>query len=215
MESSNRIKSNIKDQTLINKKRGHIASKSVELFVKKGYHQTTVREIAKATGMSMGALDDYIRTKEDILFLVCDHIHTTVSNKLKNSFTEEKNALENLKVAISEYYTIIDEIQDYMLLLYQETKSLNKNARKYVFKAELELTEIFENILKQCIKEKSIGLKNTEVKLVAQNIMVVGQMWAFRRWVLSRDNTLNSYIERQTALILNGITLISGRKLYE
>ena len=132
MESSNRIKSNIKDQTLINKKRGHIASKSVELFVKKGYHQTTVREIAKATGMSMGALYDYIRTKEDILFLVCDHIHTTVSNKLKNSFTEEKNALENLKVAISEYYTIIDEIQDYMLLLYQETKSLNKNARKYV-----------------------------------------------------------------------------------
>jgi len=215
MESSNRIKSNIKDKTLINKKRGHIANKSVELFIKKGYHQTTVREIAKATGMSMGALYDYIRTKEDILFLVCDHIHTTVSNKLKNSFTEEKNALENLKVAISEYYTIIDEIQDYMLLLYQETKSLNKNARKYVFKAELELTEIFENILKQCIKEKSIGLKNTEVKLVAQNIMVVGQMWAFRRWVLSRDNTLNSYIERQTALILNGITLISGKKLYE
>ncbi len=215
MESSNRIKSNIKDKTLINKKRDHIANKSVELFVKKGYHQTTVREIAKASGMSMGALYDYIRTKEDILFLVCDYIHTTVSNKLKNSFTEEKNALENLKVAISEYYTIIDEIQDYMLLLYQETKSLNKNARKYVFKAELELTEIFENILKQCIKEKSIGLKNTEVKLVAQNIMVVGQMWAFRRWVLSRDNTLNSYIERQTALILNGITLISGKKLYE
>jgi hypothetical protein len=93
-----------------------------------------------------------------------------------------------------------------MLLLYQETKSLNKNARKYVFNAELELTGIFENILKQCIKEKSIGLKNTEVKLVAQNIMVAGQMWAFRRWILSRDNTINSYIERQTALILNGIT---------
>lgn len=206
MESLNRIKSNIKDKTLINKKRDHIANKSVELFVKKGYHQTTVREIAKASEMSMGALYDYISTKEDILFLVCDYIHTTVSNKLKNSFIEEKNALENLKVAIGEYYNIIDEIQDYMLLLYQETKSLNKNARKYVFNAELELTGIFENILKQCIKEKSIGLKNTEVKLVAQNIMVVGQMWAFRRWILSRDNTINSYIETQTALILNGIT---------
>jgi len=206
MESLNRIKSNIKDKTLINKKRDHIANKSVELFVNKGYHQTTVREIAKASGMSMGALYDYISTKEDILFLVCDYIHTTVSNKLKNSFIEEKNALENLKVAIGEYYNIIDEIQDYMLLLYQETKSLNKNARKYVFNAELELTGIFENILKQCIKEKSIGLKNTEVKLVAQNIMVVGQMWAFRRWILSRDNTINSYIETQTSLILNGIT---------
>ena len=154
MENLQLIKSKIKDKTLINKKRGNIANKSVELFVKKGYHQTTVREIANASGMSMGALYDYISTKEDILFLVCDHIHSTVNNKLRSSFTVEKNSLQYLKDTIKEYYTIIDEIQDYMLLLYQETKSLNKNARKYIFNAELELTIIFENILKKCIMEK-------------------------------------------------------------
>ena len=199
------IKSKIKDKTLINKKRGHIANKSVELFVKKGYHQTTVREIAKASGMSMGALYDYISTKEDILFLVCDHIHSTVNNKLKSSFTGEKNSLQYLKDAIKEYYTIIDEIQDYMLLLYQETKSLNKNARKYIFNAELELTIIFENILKQCIREKTISLKNKDTTLVAHNIMVTGQMWAFRRWAISRDISLKIYIERQTEMIFKGI----------
>jgi len=206
MESLQLIKSNIKDKTLINKKRGHIASKSVELFVKKGYHQTTVREIAKASGMSMGALYDYISTKEDILFLVCDYIHTTVNGKLTGSFTDENNSLQNLKNAIKEYYTVIDEIQDHMLLLYQETKSLNKIARKYIFNAELELTAIFENILKQCIREKTVSLKNKDTKLVAQNIMVTGQMWAFRRWAISRDITLKTYIEKQTEIILNGIT---------
>jgi AcrR family transcriptional regulator len=205
MENFLLIKSKIKDKTLINKKRGHIANKSVELFVKKGYHQTTVREIAKASGMSMGALYDYISTKEDILFLVCDHIHSTVNNKLKSSFTGEKNSLQYLKDTIKEYYTIIDEIQDYMLLLYQETKSLNKNARKYIFNAELELTIIFENILKQCIREKSISLKNKDTTLVAHNIMVTGQMWAFRRWAISRDISLKIYIERQTEMIFKGI----------
>ena len=205
MENFLLIKSKIKDKTLINKKRGHIANKSVELFVKKGYHQTTVREIAKASGMSMGALYDYISTKEDILFLVCDHIHSTVNNKLKSSFTVEKNSLQYLKDAIKEYYTIVDEIQDYMLLLYQETKSLNKNARKYIFNAELELTIIFENILKQCIREKTISLKNKDTTLVAHNIMVTGQMWAFRRWAISRDISLKIYIERQTEMIFKGI----------
>ncbi|MEE9193152.1 MAG: TetR/AcrR family transcriptional regulator [Thermodesulfobacteriota bacterium] len=205
MENFLLIKSKIKDKTLINKKRGHIANKSVELFVKKGYHQTTVREIAKASGMSMGALYDYISTKEDILFLVCDHIHSTVNNKLRSSFTVEKNSLQYLKDAIKEYYTIIDEIQDYMLLLYQETKSLNKNARKYIFNAELELTIIFENILKQCIREKTISLKNKDTTLVAHNIMVTGQMWAFRRWAISRDISLKIYIERQTEMIFKGI----------
>ena len=205
MENFLLIKSKIKDKTLINKKREHIANKSVELFVKKGYHQTTVREIAKASGMSMGALYDYISTKEDILFLVCDHIHSTVNNKLKSSFTGEKNSLQYLKDAIKEYYTIVDEIQDYMLLLYQETKSLNKNARKYIFNAELELTIIFENILKQCIREKTISLKNKDTTLVAHNIMVTGQMWAFRRWAISRDISLKIYIERQTEMIIKGI----------
>ena len=205
MENFLLIKSKIKDKTLINKKRGHIANKSVELFVKKGYHQTTVREIAKASGMSMGALYDYISTKEDILFLVCDHIHSTVNNKIKSSFTDEKNSLQYLKDAIKEYYTIIDEIQDYMLLLYQETKSLNKKARKYIFNAELELTIIFENILKQCIREKTISLKNKDTTLVAHNIMVTGQMWAFRRWAISRDISLKIYIERQTEMIFKGI----------
>lgn len=205
MENFLLIKSKIKDKTLINKKRGHIANKSVELFVKKGYHQTTVREIAKASGMSMGALYDYISTKEDILFLVCDHIHSTVNNKIKSSFTDEKNSLQYLKDAIKEYYTIIDEIQDYMLLLYQETKSLNKKARKYIFNAELELTIIFENILKQCIREKTISLKNRDTTLVAHNIMVTGQMWAFRRWAISRDISLKIYIERQTEMIIKGI----------
>ena len=205
MENLQLIKSKIKDKDLINKRRDHIAKKSVELFVKKGYHQTTVREIAKASEMSMGALYDYISTKEDILFLVCDHIHTTVSNKLTSSFTEEKDSLQNLRDAIKEYYTVIDEIQDYMLLLYQETKSLNKVARKYIFNAEHELTAIFENILRQCIKEKTVTLKYRDARLVSQNIMVTGHMWAFRRWAISSEINLKIFIEMQTEILLNGI----------
>ena len=200
-----RIESNVKNKKLIDKRREEIVNAAVGLFVKKGFHQTTVREIAKEFGMSMGALYDYIRTKEDILFLVCDHIHTSVKDKLVDSLAEKKSAIENLKKAIYDYFIIIDEIQDYMLLLYQETKSLNKKAREYIFKAEKELTAIFEEILKQCIKEKSVNINSKKAKIVANDIMVLGQMWAFRRWVLQRDYTINSYIKTQTDLILKGI----------
>lgn len=201
----NRIESNVKDKKLVDIRRQEIVNAAVELFVKKGFHQTTVREIAKEFGMSMGALYDYIRTKEDILFLVCDHIHASVSNKLKDSLVSDKGALENLKKAIHDYFAIIDDIQDYMLLLYQETKSLSRNARQYIFSAEKELTSIFEEILKQCIKEKCIRIGKRQVKVVANNIMVLGQMWAFRRWVLNHDYSLKSYIKIQTELILDGI----------
>ena len=203
--SNSAIKSRVKDKQLVDIRRQEIVKAAVGLFVKKGYHETTVREIAKEFGMSMGALYDYIRTKEDILFLVCDYIHNTVSNKLRESPTVKRDAIKNLKKSIEDYFTIIDEIQDYMLLLYQETKSLSKSARKYIYTSELELTEIFENILLQCINEKSVKISKKDINIVAHDIMVKGQMWAFRRWALSRNISLNTYIEKQTRLILEGI----------
>ena len=201
----NKIKSNIKNKDLIDTRRTEIINVTTGLFVNKGFHQTSVREIARETGMSMGALYDYIRTKEDILFLVCDHIHRTVSDKLRESIASDKPALDILKNAIRDYFIIIDQNQDYMLLLYQETKSLSKKSRKYIFGAENELTSIFEDILKQCIKEKSISINNRKVKLAANNIMVIGQMWAFRRWSLHDNYSINSYIKAETELILKGI----------
>jgi len=204
--SNSTIKSRVKDKQLVDIRRQEIVNAAVGLFVQKGYHETTVREIAKEFGMSMGALYDYIRTKEDILFLVCDHIHNTVSNKLRESPVVKRNAIENLKKSIEDYFTIIDEIQDYMLLLYQETKSLGKSARKYIYFAELELASIFENILMECVKEKSVKLRRKDIKIVAHDIMVKGQMWAFRRWFLQKNYSLKSYINVQTDLIINGIT---------
>lgn len=154
-----RIVSNIKNEELINLRRQELVNAAVKLFVKKGFHKTTVREIAKEFGMSMGALYDYIRTKEDILFLVCDHIFKSVSDKLEASVEAEKDPKEKLKDAIRDYFIIIDSIQDYTLLLYQETKSLNRKDRNYVLSAEMELTKIFENIITQGIKEKTFKIE--------------------------------------------------------
>ena len=201
-----RIATNIKNEDLIHKRRQELVNAAVKLFVEKGFHKTTVREIAKEFGMSMGALYDYIRTKEDILFLVCDHIFKSVRDKIEASLESEKDTKTKLRNAIRDYFTIIDGIQDYTLLLYQETKSLNKKDRNYVLSKELELTKIFENILAQGIKEKTFKIDRRTAKIVANNIMVQGQMWSFRRWVAQKNFSLKSYIKIQTDLVLNSIS---------
>ncbi|MCL4245069.1 MAG: TetR/AcrR family transcriptional regulator [Candidatus Dadabacteria bacterium] len=199
------IASNIKDKELINVRRQELVNAAVELFVHKGFHKTTVREIAREFGMSMGTLYDYIRTKEDILFLVCDHISKSVSDKLQSALTGKKDPGENLRNAISDYFTIIDEIEDYTLLLYQETKSLNREERKYVLHAENDLVDIFEGIILQGIEEKVFHINKETARLLAHNIMVEGQMWAFRRWALRKNFTLKQYIKLQTDLIMKAL----------
>lgn len=199
------IESNVKDKHLVEIRRMEIVKAAVDLFVRKGFHKTTVREIAQRFGMSVGTLYEYIRTKEDILFLVCDYIHTSVSMRVKPSVRITSDNTETLIKAITIYIKIIDEMQDYIIFLYQETKSLSKEARKYIFNAEDEMTQIFENILLKGIKEGSFSINKKEASLIAHNIMVLGQMWAFRRWVLKKNYTLERYIDIQTSSIVSRI----------
>ena len=72
----------MKDESLIEKRRQQIIRGAVTLFKEKGFHRTTTREIAKAAGFSIGTLYEYIRTKEDVLYFVCDSIYNEVHNKL-------------------------------------------------------------------------------------------------------------------------------------
>jgi len=205
-KSLKKIESQVKDKELIEMRRMEIVKAAVDLFVRKGFHKTTVREIAREFGMSIGTLYEYIRTKEDILFLVCDYIHRSFGMRVRPSLEITPDSVETLKGAINTYYRMIDEMQDYLLFLYQETKSLSHGARKYIFKAEEEMTEIFEEILTRGIEDGSFKIKSKQAGLFAHNIMVLGQMWAFRRWALQKRYTLNSYIDVQSSLILKELT---------
>jgi AcrR family transcriptional regulator len=206
MAETKRIESQIKDKRLVEVRRREIVRAAVDLFIRKGFHKTTVREIAQKFGMSIGTLYEYIRTKEDILYLVCDYIHSNVRDKVRPSLTVTGNSIDTLKKAIYTYFTIINEMQDYVLFLYQETKSLSHEARKYIFRAEEEMTQIFEEILIQGVDEGSFSIDRRDVNIITHNIMVIGHMWAFRRWMLQKNYTLERYIETQTKLILSALT---------
>ena len=196
------IESRVKDKQLIEVRRMEIVKAAVELFVRKGFHRTTVREIAQKFGMSIGTLYEYIRTKEDILYLVIDYIHSSVSERVRPSLKINGSARERLENAIRSYYAIIDEMQDYVIFLYQETKSLSYNARKYIFKSEEEMTSIFEEIILQGIEDETFSISKKDVNFLANEIMVAGQMWAFRRWIVQKNYTLERFIELKSALVI-------------
>jgi AcrR family transcriptional regulator len=65
------VDTQIKDDELVRKKRLQIAKGASKLFIKKGYHKTSMREISKATGLTIGNLYDYITKKEDVLYKLC------------------------------------------------------------------------------------------------------------------------------------------------
>jgi AcrR family transcriptional regulator len=199
-----KVETSIKDQTLIEKRRQQIVHAGIQLFKEKGFHRATTREIAKLAGFSIGTLYEYIRTKEDVLYLVCDSIFGEVMKCLAD-FPAESGKVEDLKEAIRQYFFLIDGMSDEFTIMYQETKSLPKEAMHYVLDKEFEMVSVFESILRSCVKSDAIQLNEEAIYLAANHLVVQGQAWAFRKWALQKRYTIEQYIELQTTIFLQGI----------
>ena len=198
------VRSSIKDENKIIERRQQIIDAGVKLFKEKGFHRATTRELAKAAGFSIGTLYEYIRTKEDVLFLVCDNIFNEVT-KCLTDFPSDTGTIEGLKQAIRQYYLLIDQMPEEFTIMYQETKSLQKAAMHYILDKELEMVAIFERILKDCVEAGNLTLSEDAIYLAANHIVVQGQSWAFRKWALQKRYTIDQYIKLQTTMFLQGI----------
>ncbi|MBW2059959.1 MAG: TetR/AcrR family transcriptional regulator [Deltaproteobacteria bacterium] len=206
LEQVKNIPTLVKDASLVEKRRRQIVEAAMKLFVQKGFHPTTTREIARMAGFSIGTLYEYIGSKEDVLYLVCEAIHSEMETKLRQALDEGSTGRETLVNAISNYFQVCDRMQDSILLIYQESSSLDRDALRYVLASDERVTSTFANILLQGLKDGTLHLEKNNVKLIAHNIIVLGHMWTFRRWFLRRAFGLEEYIRIQTSFLLSELT---------
>lgn len=200
-----RVGTSVKDEQLIALRRKQIIEAGIVLFKEKGFHRATTREIAQAAGFSIGTLYEYVRTKEDVLYLLCDYIYLEVKSRLAQ-FTKS-GTVEELKAAITEYFLLIDQMPDAFTIMYQETKSLPKEALHYVLNKEMEMVDIFQNILRRCYELGVVQLAEDDIFLAANQIVVQGQCWAFRNWAMRKQYTIDAYIAYQIETLLYGIAV--------
>lgn len=195
----------VKDQKLIETRRNQIITAAVRLFTEKGFHKTTTREMASESGFSIGTLYEYIESKEDVLYLVCDAIHTQIEERLREALSTSGTGRDRLLRAFAALIRVIDTLDDEVLIIYQEIKSLPHEAMRYVLGRELEITRIFETIIKDGVVDGSIRLGEHYANLLAHNIVVLSEMWTFRRWALRQQYRVEQYVEQQTELLLREI----------
>lgn len=199
------VHASVKDERLVKIRRNQMIKSAVALFKEKGFHRTTTREIAREAGFSIGTLYEYIRSKEDILYLVCDNIYDEVQDKLQKDLASHQGTLESLRHGIENFFRIMDAVQEEVLVMYQEAKSLSKDALPYVLKKEIGMVRMLEDVIQLVVDNGELEMTQEEVNLLAHNIVVQGQMWGFRRWSIQKKYNLEDYIKLQTDWIFEGL----------
>ncbi|WP_300458789.1 TetR/AcrR family transcriptional regulator [Desulfobacula sp.] len=197
------VPTQIKNPELVREKRRQIIDSTVKLFIEHGYHKTTTRMIAKAANFSIGSLYEYVSSKEDLLYLVCKTIHEEVRDAVEKALSNTDKGKERLARVIRQYFYVCDRMGDHILLMYQVTQFLPEKWKVRVLVNELNITDIFIDALSSMSgKTPFPELDDKLLNLVGHNISVLGQMWAFRRWHMQRNFSIEEYIKLQTNFIL-------------
>ncbi|HYL82204.1 MAG TPA: TetR/AcrR family transcriptional regulator [Candidatus Acidoferrum sp.] len=196
------IETVVKDQDLIAKRHAQISDAALKLFSQKGYHRTTVREIASACGLGIGTLYSYIKTKEDILAIVYSRILASFARRMREATQGIADPRLQLKAAIEGTLRVYDEFQDAVVLLYQESHALERHTLQSLFDVDRSYVGFFREILERGAREGQFAVK--EPQLTAVSILFLSAVWNLKRWNL-KGYSLEAVIEGLTDLILHGI----------
>ncbi|MBU1938048.1 TetR/AcrR family transcriptional regulator, partial [bacterium] len=64
------------------------------LFVQKGYHNTTLEEVAQLAEFGKGTIYNYFRNKEDLFYAILEHYTAEVLEITKRALQDTKGALK-------------------------------------------------------------------------------------------------------------------------
>jgi len=198
------IKSQVKDPELIRKRHLQIAVRSSGLFTKKGFADTSMREISKATGITIGNLYDYIAKKDDILCLVFEAFYSTWTENLnKHGVFAIEDPAEQLRAALRRMLELVHNYRDMALLMYRESMHLPKKFLKITLKKEIEFIECFEMILKRGVEKNVFTVKDPY--FAASMIVYQISFEALRGWSLKGRCTDEETIDYIEEIILKSV----------
>jgi AcrR family transcriptional regulator len=120
-------------ETAIGKRKETIETAARELFIKQGFHATSMRDIARGAKVSLGNLYNYYPTKEAIFESIINQYLTVVDEKLRVIFTgiDEPLEPESLRKLGEMVGRLVDEHAEFWLLMYIDVLEFqNRHFRK-------------------------------------------------------------------------------------
>lgn len=120
-------------QSTIEKNKGRIEEAAKKLFIKQGFHATSMRNIAAKSGGSLGNVYNYYRTKEEILGSIIGRYQTIIDDRLRGIFDEIEEPLEpeSLMQFGRQIKGLVNEHHDFWLLMYIDVLEFeNRHFRK-------------------------------------------------------------------------------------
>jgi TetR/AcrR family transcriptional regulator, cholesterol catabolism regulator len=142
--------------TRYDRRLAEILKHATDVFCKKGYEGASMRDLSRASGMSLAGLYYYFESKERLLYLIQKHTFTTIVGRLKVRLQDVNEAEGRIRVFILNHLEYFLANQAAMKVLSHEDEVLKNGFGSEVALIKREYYRICVSLLDELKRERSL-----------------------------------------------------------
>lgn len=197
------VPANIKNRDLVRDRRRQLVDAALAVFLRKGYHEATVREIGREAGFTQGTIYNYVRSKSDILYLVCDDVMRAYQEAAARAVEGVADPAVRLANALRAVVDAVDAHQDAIQLVFHESAALDRRSLRAILARVAQYIEMFERLLAEAGADGQIA--PIDARLAANIVTFLPTMITLRRWDLRSRVPRQVVLEGVVEFLLRGL----------
>jgi AcrR family transcriptional regulator len=200
---SRRIKTATKNPDRVRERRESLINAAIAVFIEKGFHNATVRDIGRAARMTQGTIYNYVRSKDDILYMVCDRIVAEYQDQARKAVDTSHGPADRVRSAVRAISEVMYRHRREILLIYQDSHLLEPRSLRVILARVEEFIGMFEQLITDAARELGIALPHPHFS--ANILTFLPVMIALRGWSLRKELSQEQVVEQISEFLVRGL----------
>ncbi len=200
----NKVSSGTPDRvpvTRFDRRLGQILDHATEVFCLKGYEGASMRDLSRASGMSLAGLYYYFESKERLLFLIQKHTFTTILEKLKARLENVTDPEQRIRIFILNHLQYFVSNQQGLKVLSHEDEALKNSLGSEIAAIKREYYRICLGLMEDLRRRRGL-----EFNARTAALSLFGMINWIYTWYHPRvDGSAEELAEQMGNIVLNGI----------
>jgi AcrR family transcriptional regulator len=180
----------VKNALLADGRRRAIVKAAVDVFYEKGYHVSRILDVAQAAGVSHGTIYNYVKCKEDLLYLICEEHFRGHEEIVDRAVAKAKTARQRLDALLRANIEVIARYRKHFVVMLRELHHVESVKRRTFFGLAAQQRRQIQKILREVSKEEPLLIENP---LVTANILVY-----LPKLIISRGWDMRAEVDEDT-----------------
>ncbi len=193
-------------------RRAEILEQAERIFTAKGFHETTMAEIAGSSGFSTGNLYRFFSGKEELYsVMVMEKVHLMYA-QIAEAVSREENVRGKIRALVSSHFDYAESHTDFYRLLIEHESGLHteglKKLRKQILAEHQKHIHGIEDLLREGIRRKV--LRALDPRSMAGALIGIVAYFKFA-WIMSPERTsLSEKVDQVLDVYLRGVSNEEG-----